>query len=161
LRNSPRLRIFSAYVVATGLQRVSGVILIPVATSYMSTEEYGILATSQAVAGLFFLVCYLTLQDPLYLEAVKNQDNVDRYAATTVTLQLVLMGVALAAALGFGALVGAKTFFGVPYMPHQFTALLGILLSIFPITYLQFLQARDRVREFFVFSLVTSVLPIA
>ncbi len=136
-------------------------ILIPIATRYISPVEYGILATSQAVASLFFLLCFMSLQDPLYLEAVKHRDSVDRFAATAVTLQLLLLGTSVALALAVGAFVGSEAFFGVPFMPNQFTALLGTLVGIFPLTYLQFLQARDRVREFVLLSLGMSVLPIA
>ncbi len=158
---SRRARVFGVYVVVQGLQKASAVLLIPIATRYMSTDEYGLLASCISTSSLFVLATFLCTNEPLYLEAVRDDSNVDRLGAATVTLQLGLLGLGMAVVGAMALVFGSSTLFGAPVVPHLTLALLGGLLGIFGATYLPFLQARDRAREFALLGLGASFVPVA
>jgi len=149
------------YLFGFVIARISGLLLIPVYTNYLSPDEYGILGYVTALAAFVSSLAVLGLDGTVLRFYFDLQDNREELGTFLATVYVTVICSSLAVFLSIEAIAAVEpSMFSsvIPYAPYIRLGLLVSLLAIIPGLTLNYYRARQQPIRYITCSLLSFAL---
>lgn len=158
------------YSVIGALPLASSILLLPVYTNFLSTQDFGLLALFIAFTALLQIIVNFAIDNYIvinYYESKDNPDKIKKIVGTSVSLLLLYGLIIIVVSLLLGDLIfslyakASSKPIETHFFPYGFFCVLTAIFNSFFRTYTAFLIAQQKAAKFFWLNITNFVLTIA
>ncbi|HNX77393.1 MAG TPA: oligosaccharide flippase family protein [Candidatus Rifleibacterium sp.] len=144
---------FSLYFFLTLIQKAFSFLLIPVYLYFLSVEDYGILAITNAIATIVPMLFFLSLHEKIYFDAISKPEDFSLRVSTLIISGFFISIAVVVLQILLLPFADSLSLWGIPFYPHLFLSMITGIGSFFIALFTNILKGENNASKVTLFSI--------